>query len=219
MARKTAAGESPFWGVPYLPLDPKDLGRTYEAVIRVNSQSGKGGVAYLMKAEHGFDLPRRLQIEFSKTIQHITEDTGTEISPIVMWEQFESEYLPHEPRMRLNSHEMRSDSASGTTTITAQLVIDGAPVTVTGQGNGPIDAFVHALRDGLGDALDVVDRRARPGFRQRGHRRRHLEQKGSGRRRQVGRRQDPARSCGAARVLVLERHRPEPWLAVAPSAA
>ena len=73
------------WGVPYLPIDPKHVGRSYEAVIRVNSQSGKGGVAYVMKAEHGFDLPRRLQIEFSKTIQHITEDSGTEISPLVMW--------------------------------------------------------------------------------------------------------------------------------------
>ncbi len=154
--RRTEDGESPIWGVPYLPLDPKDLGRTYEAVIRVNSQSGKGGVAYVMKTEHGFDLPRRLQIEFSKTIQHITEDTGTEISPLVMWDAFETEYLPAEPRMRLTSHEMRSDS-EGLTTITAQLVIDDQPVTVTGSGNGPIDAFVHALRDGIGATLDVVD--------------------------------------------------------------
>ena len=157
MARKTAAGEQPLWAVPYLPLDPKDLGRTYEAVIRVNSQSGKGGVAYVMKTEHGFDLPRRLQIEFSKTIQHITEDSGTEISPIVMWEAFQAEYLPATPRMRLTSHELRSDSATGTTTITAQLVVDDAPTTVSGQGNGPIDAFVRALRDGLGATLDVVD--------------------------------------------------------------
>ena len=82
------------WGVPYLPIDPKHVGRTYEAVIRVNSQSGKGGVAYVMKTEHGFDLPRRLQIEFSKTIQHITEDTGTEISPGLMWAAFQREYLP-----------------------------------------------------------------------------------------------------------------------------
>ena len=87
------------WGVPYLPIDPKHVGRTYEAVIRVNSQSGKGGVAYVMKAEHGFDLPRRLQIEFSKTIQHITEDSGTEISPLVMWDAFRSEYLPDEPTL------------------------------------------------------------------------------------------------------------------------
>ncbi|MDO9174151.1 MAG: 2-isopropylmalate synthase, partial [Actinomycetota bacterium] len=150
-------GEYPVWGVPYLPLDPKHLGRSYEAVIRVNSQSGKGGVAYVMKTEHGFDLPRRLQIEFSKTIQHITEDTGTEISPVIMWDAFQESYLPQAPRMRLNGHEMRSDSTTGTTSITAQLVIDDQPVTVTGEGNGPIDAFVRALRNGLGATLDVVD--------------------------------------------------------------
>ncbi|HAP77215.1 MAG TPA: 2-isopropylmalate synthase [Acidimicrobiaceae bacterium] len=150
-------GEYPEWGVPYLPLDPKHLGRTYEAVIRVNSQSGKGGVAYVMKTEHGFDLPRRLQIEFSKSIQHITEDSGTEIGPGVMWDAFEAEYLPSEPRCRLVSHELRSDSASGTTTITAQLVIDGEHLTITGEGNGPIDAFVHAMHDGLGSTIDVLD--------------------------------------------------------------
>ena len=85
------------WGVPYLPIDPKHVGRSYEAVIRVNSQSGKGGVAYIMQAEHGFDLPRRLQIEFSQTIQHITEDSGTEISPPLLWVTFQNEYLPAEP--------------------------------------------------------------------------------------------------------------------------
>ena len=145
------------WGVPYLPIDPKHVGRSYEAVIRVNSQSGKGGVAYMMKEEHGFELPRRLQIEFSKTIQHITEDSGTEISPVVMWEAFQQNYLPEEPRFRLNSHELHSDSATGRTTITAQLVVDGSPVTILGEGNGPIDAFVHALVDGLGAELNVLD--------------------------------------------------------------
>ena len=79
--------------MPYLPIDPKHVGRSYEAVIRVNSQSGKGGVAYVMHNEHGFDLPRRMQVEFSRTIQHITEDSGTEITPVVMWEAFQSEYL------------------------------------------------------------------------------------------------------------------------------
>jgi 2-isopropylmalate synthase len=145
------------WGVPYLPIDPKHVGRSYEAVIRVNSQSGKGGVAYMMKSEHGFELPRRLQIEFSKTIQHITEDSGTEISPVVMWEAFQQHYLPAEPRFRMNSHELRSDSATGRTSITAQLVVDGQPVTIVGEGNGPIDAFVHALRDGVAAELNVLD--------------------------------------------------------------
>jgi 2-isopropylmalate synthase len=145
------------WGVPYLPIDPKHVGRSYEAVIRVNSQSGKGGVAYIMKAEHGFDLPRRLQIEFSKTIQHITEDSGTEISPVVMWDAFRSEYLPEAPSMHLDSHELKSDSVSGTTTITAQLTVGGERKTVVGQGNGPIDAFVHGLRSSLDLDLDVLD--------------------------------------------------------------
>jgi 2-isopropylmalate synthase len=144
------------WGVPYLPIDPKHVGRSYEAVIRVNSQSGKGGVAYIMKTEHGFDLPRRLQIEFSKTIQHITEDSGTEISPVVMWDAFKTEYLPATPTMHLDSHELKSDS-TGATTITAQITVDGARQTVIGQGNGPIDAFVQGLRSGLGIDIDVLD--------------------------------------------------------------
>jgi 2-isopropylmalate synthase len=164
LEKKAAAspdGEYPEWGVPYLPLDPKHLGRNYEAVIRVNSQSGKGGVAYVMKAEHGFELPRRLQIEFSKTIQHITEDSGTEISPVVMWDAFQSEYLAPEPRVRLVAHELRSESTSGRTSITAQLLLDDEHTTITGEGNGPIDAFVNALRTGLssmvGGSFDVVD--------------------------------------------------------------
>ncbi|MEI2706664.1 MAG: alpha-isopropylmalate synthase regulatory domain-containing protein [Ilumatobacteraceae bacterium] len=110
-----------------------------------------------MKAEHGFDLPRRLQIEFSKTIQHITEDTGTEISPGMMWDEFEAQYLPAAPDYRLVGHELRSDSTSGTTTITAQLVVRDQHLTVTGTGNGPISAFVNALRVGLGADLDVTD--------------------------------------------------------------
>ena len=93
-ARRDADGQYDQWGVPYLPIDPAHVGRSYEAVIRVNSQSGKGGVAYVMKTEHGFDLPRRLQIEFSKTIQHITEDSGTEISPALMWEAFRARVPP-----------------------------------------------------------------------------------------------------------------------------
>jgi len=145
------------WGVPYLPIDPKHVGRTYEAVIRVNSQSGKGGVAYVMKTEHGFDLPRRLQIEFSKTIQHITEDSGTEISPVVMWDTFRSEYLPEEPQYVLHSHELRSDSSSGRTSITAQMMVKGVASTITGEGNGPIDAFINALRSGLSADIDVLD--------------------------------------------------------------
>jgi 2-isopropylmalate synthase len=144
------------WGVPYLPIDPAHVGRSYEAVIRVNSQSGKGGVAYIMEMEHGFSLPRRLQIEFSKTIQAVAEDTGTEITPVAMWDEFQAVYFPAEPRLALRSHELitRDDDR---TTITAQATIDGKPVTLDGEGNGPIAAFVAAVRDGLGVDLDVVD--------------------------------------------------------------
>jgi 2-isopropylmalate synthase len=147
------------WGVPYLPIDPHHVGRNYEAVIRVNSQSGKGGVAYVMKEEHGFDLPRRLQIEFSKTIQHITEDSGTEITPATMWGAFESEYLPPEPRFRLRSHELHTESseASGRTRVTAQLEVDGSAITITGEGDGPVEAFVSAIVSHFGEEFDVVD--------------------------------------------------------------
>jgi 2-isopropylmalate synthase len=131
------------------------VGRTYEAVIRVNSQSGKGGVAYIMEMEHGFVLPRRLQIEFSKTIQHITEDSGTEISPAAMWDAFEATYLPAESPLELRSSELAT-SEDGSTSITAHLVVDGQPTTVTGTGNGPIAAFVAAIAQ-VGIELDVVD--------------------------------------------------------------
>ena len=146
------------WEVPYLPIDPAHLGRTYEAVIRVNSQSGKGGVAYVMQAEFGLDLPRRLQIEFSRTIQHLAEDAGTEVTPAVMWDAFEGVYLVEPvdgPGITLRSAE--ATTSTERSTITAQLTVDGAPVTVTGEGGGPISAFVHALGDGLGIELEVVD--------------------------------------------------------------
>jgi 2-isopropylmalate synthase len=144
------------WGVPYLPIDPAHVGRTYEAVIRVNSQSGKGGVAYIMEVEHGFTLPRRLQIEFSKTIQAITEDTGTEISPGAMWDAFSAEYLHENPHYRLRSHELTTAS-DGESSIVAQVEVDGAPATIAGTGNGPIAAFVAAVRDHLDVRIDVVD--------------------------------------------------------------
>jgi len=144
------------WEVPYLPIDPKHVGRTYEAVIRVNSQSGKGGVAYIMKAEHGFDLPRRLQIEFSKTIQAITEDTGTEISPAAMWEAFRAQYLPEPPPYELLDHELVSEG-NERTRLVAHLRVGGVVRTVKGSGNGPIAAFVDGLRGHLGVDFDVVD--------------------------------------------------------------
>jgi 2-isopropylmalate synthase len=143
------------WGVPYLPIDPKHVGRTYEAVVRVNSQSGKGGVAYIMKAEHGLDLPRRLQIEFSRSIQTITEDTGTDISPAEIWANFEREYLPAEPTYQLLGHEVTTNDDGAT--VTAQLLVRGEHKTVTGSGNGPIAAFVHALQAELDVDVEVTD--------------------------------------------------------------
>jgi 2-isopropylmalate synthase len=143
------------WEVPYLPIDPKHVGRTYEAIIRINSQSGKGGVAYIMHAEHGLDLPRRLQIEFSKTIQTITEDTGTEISADELWQTFRTVYMPDNPRLQLLHHESSEDGDQAR--ITASLLFEGQPVTVTGSGNGPIAAFIDALERELGLAVDVVD--------------------------------------------------------------
>jgi 2-isopropylmalate synthase len=154
-AAESPTGEYERWGVPYLPIDPKHVGRTYEAVIRVNSQSGKGGVAYVMKTEHGFELPRRLQIEFSKTIQHITEDSGTEITPGVMWDAFQAEYLPSSPVFSLHSHELHT--ANGRTAVTAQVVRDGRLHTVQAEGAGPIEAFVNGLCASFDVELDVVD--------------------------------------------------------------
>jgi 2-isopropylmalate synthase len=147
------------WAVPYLPIDPKHVGRSYEAVIRVNSQSGKGGVAYVMKEEHGFDLPRRLQIEFSKTIQHITEDSGTEITPDSMWSAFKEQYLPAEPRLRLRSQELHTSThdGDGRSSVAAQLEFDDRPVTVIGEGEGPVEALVHALTEHWNIDFDVVD--------------------------------------------------------------
>jgi 2-isopropylmalate synthase len=143
------------WGVPYLPIDPKHVGRSYEAVVRVNSQSGKGGVAYIMETEHGMILPRRLQIEFSKTIQTITEDTGTEISPAHMWAAFEAAYFPAEAPVQFVSHEAVTGKEGAK--VTVQMTVDGRHQTVTGDGNGPISAFVHGLAKDLGIHLDVHD--------------------------------------------------------------
>jgi 2-isopropylmalate synthase len=146
------------WEVPYLPIDPAHVGRTYDAVIRVNSQSGKGGVAYVMKAEYGMELPRRLQIEFSKTIQHIAEDTGTEISPATMWESFEGVYLDQvqaDRGIELRSVEVTTNDDGAK--VTAQLVVDGEARTVHGEGGGPISAFMAAVNSELGLDLEVVD--------------------------------------------------------------
>jgi 2-isopropylmalate synthase len=143
------------WEVPYLPIDPKHVGRTYQAIIQVNSQSGKGGVAYLMDTEHGLDLPRRLQMEFSKAVQAVTEKSGTVIQPDEMWEVFSDTYLPSDTGMRLLGSEVTT--GGGHTTVTAQLLVDGKHTTVAGEGNGPIDALVSGLRQELGITFEVKD--------------------------------------------------------------
>jgi 2-isopropylmalate synthase len=132
------------WAVPYLPIDPKDVGRTYEAVIRVNSQSGKGGVAYIMKAEHQFDLPRRLQIEFSHVVQQHTDDEGGEVTPEQMWSIFEREYLLEQGPLQLNA--VHTSSAEGERdSLRVGMYMHGEHHVLEGNGNGPIAAFVDAL--------------------------------------------------------------------------
>ncbi|MFD3455194.1 2-isopropylmalate synthase [Streptomyces sp. NPDC058691] len=136
------------WAVPYLPIDPKDVGRSYEAVIRVNSQSGKGGVAYVLKNDHKLDLPRRMQIEFSKIIQAKTDAEGGEVTPKEIWAIFEDEYLPTPDnawgRITLRSAQT-STSSDGTDTLTVEAAVDGVETVLTGTGNGPISAFFDAL--------------------------------------------------------------------------
>ena len=134
------------WEAPYLPIDPHDVGRTYEAVIRVNSQSGKGGVAYVLKAEHKLDLPRRAQIEFSRVIQQHTDTSGGEITPEEIWQVFSDEYLTRETPLLLNS--VHTSSAAGEKdALTVNVYVDGVIRTLEGTGNGPIAAFVNALND------------------------------------------------------------------------
>jgi len=142
------------WAVPYLAIDPHDVGRTYEAVIRVNSQSGKGGVAYVMKAEHQLDLPRRLQIEFSRVIQGHTDSEGGEVSPARMWEIFSDEYLAEGP-LALLDHQT-SSVVEAKHALTAEISSDGRPQQVEGVGNGPISAFCDALAS-VGVAVRVLD--------------------------------------------------------------
>ena len=147
------------WAVPYLPIDPKDIGRSYEAVIRVNSQSGKGGVAYVMKSEHQLDLPRRLQIEFSHVIQSHTDDQGGEVFPDQMWKIFVDEYLPSEDnkwgRFRFTSLN-QSSSAGKDVELSVDLLDNQKQITLSGSGNGPISAFCNVMQN-YGVDIQVAD--------------------------------------------------------------
>ncbi|MCX4233092.1 2-isopropylmalate synthase [Streptomyces sp. NPDC020707] len=147
------------WAVPYLPIDPKDVGRSYEAVIRVNSQSGKGGIAYVLKNDHKLDLPRRMQIEFSKIIQAKTDAEGGEVTGGDIWAAFQDEYLPNPDnpwgRVQVRNGQSTTDK-DGVDTLTVEAEVDGTETTLVGTGNGPISAFFHALQ-GIGVDARLLD--------------------------------------------------------------
>jgi 2-isopropylmalate synthase len=148
--------EGEVWEVPYLPIDPKDVGRSYEAIIRVNSQSGKGGVAYVLKTEHHLELPRRLQIEFSKAIQKIADSEGGEVTPEEIWQAFEGEYLkPVRPLELISLRHLEGEP--GHDRIEAVLRVDGVERTIVGSGHGPVDALVEALGEELGISVRILD--------------------------------------------------------------
>jgi 2-isopropylmalate synthase len=152
-----AAGDGRRWDVPYLPIDPKDIGRTYEAVVRVNSQSGKGGVSYLLQAGHGLDLPRGLQVDFSRVIQERAEATGGEVTPAEIRAAFEASYV-QSGRLRLAGYAIANDGVAGTPCTLDATLTDGiAPLAVYGDGTGPIDAFVDGLHRALGITVHVRD--------------------------------------------------------------
>ena len=152
---KSNTGE---WEVPYLPIDPGDVGRNYEAIIRVNSQSGKGGVAYIMQTDYNLDLPRALQIEFSRAVQDVTDSTGKEISSEEIWRLFDERYLSANSPYELIEHWSVPDThASELRRLTATVKRDGEEATINGKGNGPIAAFVDAVRRDRGLKVRVLD--------------------------------------------------------------
>jgi len=146
------------WEVPYLPIDPADVGRTYEAIIRVNSQSGKGGVAYIMQTDYQLDLPRGLQVEFSRIVQDVTDTTGAEITSAEIWALFEREYLGAASPLHFVEYISMPDSdAPDGRRLTATVRLHGEERTMEGRGNGPIAAFVNALHNELGIEVRVLD--------------------------------------------------------------
>ncbi len=142
------------WDIPYLPIDPKDVGRSYEAVIRVNSQSGKGGISYLLESEFGLELPRRLQIEFSQVVQAVMDTDGKELTAQNLWTLFEREYgLQGAPAIEYQA----SETDGGRVRLTADLQVKGQRYAVVGEGTGPIDAFVQGLNEATGQSIRVLD--------------------------------------------------------------
>jgi 2-isopropylmalate synthase len=157
LAARRARGDVQ-WEVPYLPIDPADVGRTYEAVIRVNSQSGKGGVAYLLEQDHGYRLPRGLQVQFAEVVQRATETSGGELESAAIVRLFESEYVTEADDLVLGEHRVHAhaDAAAGCR-VEAVVRDGGVERRISGRGNGPIDAFAHALRAELGLPVAVRD--------------------------------------------------------------
>ena len=148
------------WEVPYLPIDPQDVGRSYEAVIRINSQSGKGGVAYLLEKDHGLSMPRRLQIEFSQVIQKIADESGKEISPSDVWDNFQTTYLNESGSYEFVDHNINSKAnkdGSQTDEIAINLKVNDKIISITGTGNGPIDAMVNSIKDYLKLDIKISD--------------------------------------------------------------
>ena len=144
------------WEVPYLPIDPKDVGRSYEAIIRVNSQSGKGGTAYILENEFGIEMPKEMQSQFSSVVQQVADDTGKEIMPDMIWELFEKTYLAPVAPIQLIDYRINSQTGDHLD-LAATVQFKGEEHTIAGAGNGPINAFVHALRDNLGLQMKFLD--------------------------------------------------------------
>jgi 2-isopropylmalate synthase len=150
----------PQWRVPYLPIDPEDVGRSYEAVIRINSQSGKGGVAYIIEKDHGLSLPRRLQIDFSRVIQKIADKTGKELEADLIWETFKKNYININGKIGYVGHEITSKNdsrGSQVDEIVLSINDNGENVSISGSGNGPIDSFINAMANYLKLNIKVSD--------------------------------------------------------------
>ena len=151
---------NPEWAVPYLPIDPSDLGRSYEAVVRINSQSGKGGIAFILEKDHGISLPRRLQINLSEKVQAVADKTGKEVMSSEIWHVFEENYLEVSGKFELNNYSLSSsEDSSGITSdnIEITLNVEGKPLTIHGVGGGPIEAFVSAINGQFDESISVSD--------------------------------------------------------------
>ena len=155
----SARQDNDIWDMPYLPIDPKDVGRSYEAVIRVNSQSGKGGISYLLENDYGLELPRRLQIEFSQCVQRVMDATGKELTAQDLYQLFQQQYAletMQAPQNQMMTHVDTSDKCKRTL-LTADVKIDGRTFRLSGSGTGPIDAFVDGLAEATGTSIRVLD--------------------------------------------------------------